>query len=52
MFTPAVTSGPSDRGRLGNGKTKTNISHLYTNYKIDFEMFDYHISDFLKYASS
>ena len=32
--------------------SKAEIKHLYRNYKIDFEMFDYQISDFLKYASS
>jgi len=32
--------------------SRAEIKHLYRNYKIDFEMFDYDISDFLKYASS
>ena len=32
--------------------SRAEIKHLYRNYKIDFEMFDYQISDFLKYASS
>ena len=32
--------------------TKKEIKHLYNNYKIDFEMFDYDVSDFLKYAKS
>ena len=32
--------------------SQAEIRHLHRNYKIDFEMFDYQISDFLKYASS
>ena len=32
--------------------SRAEIKHLYRNYKIDFEMFDYQISDFLKYASN
>ena len=32
--------------------TKKEIKHLYNNYKIDFQMFDYDISEFLKYAKS
>ena len=32
--------------------TRREIKHLYRNYKIDFQMFDYDISEFLKYAKS
>jgi len=30
--------------------TKAQVKKLYKNYKIDFEMFDYHIEEFLDYA--
>jgi len=32
--------------------TKSEIKSLYNNYKIDFEMFDYNIDDFLRYAKN
>ena len=37
---------------LFNQLTKTQIRKLYENYKIDFEMFDYDIEEFLEYAKN
>ena len=31
--------------------SKKEIKHLYENYKVDFEMFDYNIDEFLSYSS-
>ena len=30
--------------------TRREINQLYNNYIIDFEMFDYDVSDFIKFA--
>ena len=30
---------------------KKEIKHLYENYKVDFEMFDYNIDEFLSYSN-
>ena len=35
-------------GQLSRGQ----VLHLYTNYKVDFEMFGYDAEEFLAYASS
>ena len=35
-------------GQLSRGQ----VLHLYTNYKVDFEMFGYNAEEFLAYASS
>ena len=35
-------------GQLSRGQ----VPHLYTNYKVDFEMFGYNAEEFLAYASS
>ena len=35
-------------GQLSRGQ----VLHLYTNYKVDFDMFGYNAEEFLAYASS
>ena len=44
-----TTSDTSERARLFSQLSKSMVQKLYEKYKVDFEMFDYGIDDYLEF---